>query len=81
MPTTNKKQLGAVPARVLFAHALRQARAQKNLSQEALAHKAGLHRTYIGQIERAERNVTIDNLEHLADSVGVPLWEMLKPPT
>lgn len=81
VPTTYDKNLDPLPARVLFGLALRRAREQCQLSQEALGHKAGLHRTYIGQVERGERNISIDNLEHLAHAVGVPLWQMVKPPS
>ena len=49
------------------------------LSQEVLAEKAGLHRTYIGQVERGERNISVDSMERLADAVSLPLWDMLKP--
>lgn len=50
------------------------------MSQEALAEKAGLHRTYIGQVERGERNISVDSMERLAEAVGMNLWEMLRPP-
>lgn len=49
------------------------------MSQEALAEKAGLHRTYIGQVERGERNISVDSMERLAEAVGMNLWEMLRP--
>jgi transcriptional regulator with XRE-family HTH domain len=49
------------------------------LSQELLAEKAGLHRTYIGQVERGERNISVDSMERLADAVGLELWDMLRP--
>jgi transcriptional regulator with XRE-family HTH domain len=49
------------------------------LSQEALADLAEIHRTYVGQVERGERNIAVDNMERLADAVGLPLWEMLRP--
>jgi transcriptional regulator with XRE-family HTH domain len=49
------------------------------LSQEVLAEKAGLHRTYIGQVERGERNISVDSMERLADAVGLQLWDMLRP--
>jgi transcriptional regulator with XRE-family HTH domain len=49
------------------------------LSQEALAENAGLHRTYIGQVERGERNISVDSMEKLAAAVSMPLWDMLRP--
>jgi transcriptional regulator with XRE-family HTH domain len=48
------------------------------LSQEFFAEKAGMHRTYIGQVERGERNISVDSMERLADAVSIPLWEMLR---
>jgi transcriptional regulator with XRE-family HTH domain len=80
VPFTYEKQLSPIPARVLFGLALRRAREVQQLSQEELAEKSGLHRTYISQVERGVRNVSIDNLEHLAQSVGLPLWHMIRPP-
>ena len=65
------------PARERFGIALRQARLRLEISQEELAARAGMHRTYVGQVESGQRNVAIDNLEKLADAVGVPLSEML----
>lgn len=55
----------------LFAKNLRLMRRKAGLSQEALAHKAGLHRTYIGAIERCERNISLKNVERLANALGV----------
>jgi len=48
------------------------------LSQEAFADECGLHRTYIGSIERAERNVSLDNIERMALALSVQGWELLK---
>lgn len=66
-------------AKVLFGLRLRAAREEMALSQEELAEGAGLHRTYIGQVERGERNISADSMEKLADAINRPLWEMLKP--
>ena len=65
-------------ARGIFAENLRKARLAKKLSQEALAELAGIHRTYVGSVERAERNVSIDNMERLSSAVSVSLSELLK---
>ena len=68
-----------IPAKIRFGLVLRRARESIGMSQEELGEKAELHRTYIGQVERGERNISIDNMEKLADAVGLPLWEMLRP--
>jgi transcriptional regulator with XRE-family HTH domain len=65
-------------ARLIFAENLRKARLVKKLSQEDLAELANLHRTYIGSVERAERNVSIDNMERLAAAVGISLPSLLQ---
>lgn len=65
-------------ARELFAKRLRQIRLSKGLSQEALADLAGLHRTYVGSVERSERNVSIDNMERLAKALEVDISELLR---
>ena len=65
-------------ARRIFSENLRKARLAKKLSQEDLAELANLHRTYVGSVERAERNVSIDNMERLAAAVGVSLPALLQ---
>jgi ribosome-binding protein aMBF1 (putative translation factor) len=47
------------------------------MSQEVLAEKAGLHRTCIGSAERAERNISVDNMEQLARAVKMSLIQLL----
>ncbi len=63
---------------VSFGDKVRELRKEKNLSQEELSFKADLHRTYIGMIERAEKNITLINIEKIAKSLGVDIKELLK---
>jgi len=59
-----------------FGARLREARKQAGLSQEALAHACGLDRTYIGGIERGERNVGLVDVHRIAAALGVPPGEL-----
>lgn len=59
-----------------FGQRLRELRKARGLSQEALAHACGLDRTYVGGVERGERNVSLVNIERLAAAVGVPIREL-----
>jgi transcriptional regulator with XRE-family HTH domain len=63
--------------RAVLAVNIRNYRRSKNLSQEELAEKCGLHRTYIGSVKRCERNVTLGTLEVLASALGVSVPELL----
>jgi len=54
-----------------FGDRLREIRKQKGLSQEGLAFKCGLHRTYISDIERGSRNISLKNIERIARSLGI----------
>ncbi len=56
-----------------FGKKVKDERIKKNLSQEKLAEKAGVHRTYIGMIERAEKNITLENIEKVAKALGLKL--------
>ena len=62
----------------VFGQRVRSERLKQNLSQEELAEKAGLHRTYIGMIERAEKNITLINIEKIAKALGKSPYELLK---
>ncbi|MCD4500675.1 helix-turn-helix domain-containing protein [Chromobacterium vaccinii] len=66
-------------ARSVFARNLRIARRLQDVSQEALALQAGMSRTYVSEIERGERNVSIDNMGELADALGVALRDLVDP--
>lgn len=64
--------------REALAANLRTMRQERNLSQEALASLAGIHRNYLGGIERCERNVGLDNLQKLATALGVTVAELVR---
>jgi len=59
-----------------FGEKVREIRTNKKLSQEELSNKAELHRTYIGMIERAERNLTLANIEKIAKALNVEIKEL-----
>lgn len=63
--------------RKVFAANVRSRRKERGISQEALADLCGLHRTYIGSIERAERNVSLDNIEKIAEALDATAAELL----
>jgi transcriptional regulator with XRE-family HTH domain len=57
---------------------LRAYRLERGLSQEAFADLVGVHRTYMGGIERGERNLTLKSLEHIAELVGLDPRRLLE---
>lgn len=61
---------------VRFGKKVREERLKLGLSQEALAEKAGVHRTYIGMIERAEKNITLENIEKITNALGIKIEAM-----
>ncbi len=63
--------------RTVLARNVRQLRHERGLSQEELADRAGLHRTYIGSIERGERNLTVDNIQKIARGLDVDAAHLL----
>jgi transcriptional regulator with XRE-family HTH domain len=66
-------------ARGVFAANVRRLRTEAGLSQESFADACGLHRTYIGSIERGERNVSLDNVERIACALGVSIATLFAP--
>lgn len=59
-----------------FGQRLRELRLKEGLSQEAFADKCGLDRTYVGGIERGERNLSLKNIHRIATALGVPPREL-----
>lgn len=58
---------------------IREERTRQGLSQEQLAQRAGLHRTYVGSVERGERNISVGSLYTLADELGVTVAKLVGP--
>jgi transcriptional regulator with XRE-family HTH domain len=63
----------------LLGYNVRKHREALDVSQEALAHQLGMHRTYMGGIERGERNLSLKALERLAEQLGVEPLDLLAP--
>lgn len=59
-----------------FGHSLRKARTSARLTQEELAERSGLDRSYVGGIERGERNPTLSVIEKIADGLGIELVDL-----
>lgn len=66
------------PELTALGREIRKRREALGVSQEELAERSGLHRNYIGGIERGERNVGIKAIFRLAAALGVPAWEILR---
>ena len=64
--------------RQVIALNIRKHRAKLHLSQEKLAENCGLHRTFIGSIERAERNITLSTLEAIAAGLNIEVVKLLE---
>jgi transcriptional regulator with XRE-family HTH domain len=61
-----------------FGRTIRRLREEAGFSQEAFADKAKVHRTYMGTVERGETNLTLANIEKLADALDLKRWQLLK---
>lgn len=64
-------------AKKIFGQNVRRLRKVHGFSQEELAERAGLHRTYIGSVERGERNLSLDNIVAIARALGVAVAELM----
>jgi len=73
----NKLRQPSPRLRRILADNIREFRKLEGLSQEGLAHICNLHRTYVGSVERGERNVTLSTLEVIADALGVSIPRLL----
>jgi transcriptional regulator with XRE-family HTH domain len=63
---------------VKFGEIVRKKRQERGLSQEDFAELVGVHRTYVGMIERAEKNITLLNIEKIAQAFGISISELLE---
>lgn len=63
---------------ITFGNRIRKLRLEKNWSQEKLAEKTGFHRTYIGMVERGERNPSLKNINVFAEAFGITIDDLLK---
>lgn len=73
MPSARSRQLAQ---RAAFGRRVRDLRLRQGLSQEELAHVSELDRSYVGGIERGERNIGLDNIHRIADALGVRVAEL-----
>lgn len=64
--------------RIKFGITLRRLRKKQGVSQEAFADKCDLHRTYISDIERGERNVSLENIQKIANVLNISISELFK---
>ena len=60
-----------------FGEKLRKLRKERGISQEELAARAGLHRTYVSSVERGERNVSLETIDKLARGLGLPMGDLM----
>ena len=68
------------PLRLILAANLRASRKRLGISQEELADRAHVHRTYVGAVERGEVNLSVDNIHRLAVALDVPAADLLTGP-
>lgn len=76
--SASKCQSSGIAREVLALNLIR-LRAQRQWSQETLAFESGLHRTFVAHVERQVRNISLDNVERLANAFGLKVFELLTP--
>ncbi len=62
--------------REIFAMNVKRNRIEKKMSQEELGFQSGLHRTYISDIERQTRSISLDNIQKIADALDIPVYQL-----
>ncbi len=72
-----RKPISKCGAQLIFATNLRRIRKEKQLTQEKVAEAAALHPNYISSVERAERNISICNIERIAHALGVSMADLV----
>ena len=66
------------PALIAIGKAIRERRTERGLSQEALAHEAGIDRSYMGGVERGEHNITVMNLARICATLTIDVSRLLR---
>ena len=79
MSTRGKRSPAKLSLRQVFARNLRLVRIETGMSQERMAHEAGLDRAFVGTTERGTRNISIDNVELLSHALGIEAHELMNP--
>ena len=74
----NHQKMEGIDILHVFGDNVRKYRCLEGISQEELGYRAGLHRTYIGMIERAEKNITLLNMEKIANALNVEISQLLE---
>lgn len=70
---------GPTSDRLVFGKNLKRARLIRGLSQDALGYEAGVSRTFVSDVERAARNLSIDSMSRLAAALNIPLRDLVDP--
>ena len=68
-----------ITLRQILGENLKRLRAEREWSQEELAYQAQLHRTFVAHVERCQRNISLDNIEKLANAFQIPAYQLLSP--